>query len=177
MGAAVEITSRWRTASPSRIATEAAHAASKATVVTRKQSKNWDLVALWDAERRREKRRRPRYVTFCKGGANAKNSIGDVHHWGMAACAQAQNDTSGGTDKAAKVDRAAAYYHYALACLYAQMDGASGGRNPEYADKAIESYEAAVRADPQTPGHMPPRFVVPALPVQVPGREPTPDSK
>jgi|RhiMetdeSRZDD1v2_1073273.scaffolds.fasta_scaffold2140469_1 hypothetical protein len=95
---------------------------------------------------------------------------------GMAA---AQNATSGETSKADKgdrVDRAAAYYHYALACMYAEMDGASRGRNPEYAAKAIENHNAAVKADPQTPG-MPSRFVIPTLPFSVPRRELTPASK
>jgi len=94
--------------------------------------------------------------------------IGSMTAWG-----QAQNDTSRGTDKAEKVDRAAAYYHYALACMYAQMDGDSGGRNPEYANKAIENYKAAVAADPQTP-HMPPRFVIPAPPFPAPQGQPNP---
>jgi hypothetical protein len=84
---------------------------------------------------------------------------------GMAAWGLGQNDTSRGPDK---VDRAAAYYHYALACLYAEMDGSSRGRNPEYASKAIENYKAAVKADPQTPGRMPPRFVIPAFRLPAP---------
>jgi hypothetical protein len=92
---------------------------------------------------------------------------------GMAASGQAQNDISGGTDKAEKVDRAAAYYHYALACMYAQMDGDSGGRNPEYANKAIENYKAAVEADPQTL-HMPPGFVIPAPRFAAPRRQSNP---
>ncbi len=81
---------------------------------------------------------------------------------GMAAWGQAQNDTSRGPDK---VDRAAAYYHYALACLYAEMNASTRGGNPEYANQAIENYKAAVKADPQTPVRMPPqpRFVIPAL--------------
>ena len=70
---------------------------------------------------------------------------------GMAAWGQAQNDTFRGADKADKVDRAAAYYHYALACLYAEMDASSRGRNPEYASQAIENYKAAIKADPKTP--------------------------
>jgi hypothetical protein len=67
---------------------------------------------------------------------------------GLAAWGQSQNDTSGG---AVKVDRASAYYHYTLACLYAEMASASGGHNREYENKAIENYKAAVKADPRTP--------------------------
>jgi hypothetical protein len=67
---------------------------------------------------------------------------------GMAAWGQAQNDTSGG---AVKVDRATAYYHYALANMYAEMAAASGDRKREYENKAIENHKAAVKADPQTP--------------------------
>jgi len=67
---------------------------------------------------------------------------------GMAAWGQAQNDTSGG---AVKVDRATAYYHYALARMYAEMAAASRGRNIEYENEALENYKAAVKADPQTP--------------------------
>jgi len=66
----------------------------------------------------------------------------------MAAWGQAQNDTPGG---AGKVDRAAAYYHYTLAHMYAEMAAASRGRNREYVNKAIENYKAAIKADPQTP--------------------------
>jgi len=94
----------------------------------------------------------------------------------MAAWGQAQNDTSG---KADKVDRAAAYYHYALACLYAEMDASSRGRNPEYANQAIENYKAAVKADPQTPGRLlgSPRFVIPALRLPAPRHKAGTDSK
>jgi lipopolysaccharide export system protein LptC len=61
---------------------------------------------------------------------------------------QAPKDTSGGADK---VDRAAAYYHYTLAHMYAEMATTSGARNREYMNKSIENYKAAVKADPQTP--------------------------
>jgi hypothetical protein len=67
---------------------------------------------------------------------------------GMAAWGQAQNDTSGG---AVKVDRATAYYHYALARMYAEMAAASRGRKSDYENEALENYKAAVKADPQTP--------------------------
>lgn len=66
---------------------------------------------------------------------------------GVAAWGQAKNDVSSASDN---VDRAAAYYHYTLARVYAGM-AASAGRDSEYANKAIENYKAAVKADPQTP--------------------------
>jgi hypothetical protein len=70
----------------------------------------------------------------------------------MAAWGQAQPDTSVAVEK---VDRATAYYHYALANMYSQMAAASRDRKREYADKAIENYKAAVKADPQTPMLLP----------------------
>ena len=83
---------------------------------------------------------------------------------GMAAWGQAQNNTSG---DAVKVDRATAYYHFTVAHMYAEMAVASGGRNREYANKAMENYKAAIKADPQLaeiypkgPMH---RFVVPVV--------------
>ena len=86
----------------------------------------------------------------------------------MAAWGQAPNQTTGG---AAKVDRAAAYYHYTLACMYREM-AAAEGRNPgvrrEYEDKANENYKAALKADPQTPmytsGPGPPFSIIPIRP-------------
>jgi tetratricopeptide (TPR) repeat protein len=49
-----------------------------------------------------------------------------------------------------KADRAAAYYHYALAHMYAELSEMPGGRNENLA-KAIENYKAAIQADPNTP--------------------------
>jgi hypothetical protein len=66
---------------------------------------------------------------------------------GMAAWGQAQNDSPG----AGKVDQATAYYHYTLARMYSEMAAASGGRNRQYMNKAIENYKAAIQADPRTP--------------------------
>jgi uncharacterized protein (DUF952 family) len=66
----------------------------------------------------------------------------------MAAWGQAQGDAVSGSDK---IDRADAYYHYALAQRYAKLAAKSGGRNREYVDKAIENYKAAIKADPETP--------------------------
>jgi lipopolysaccharide biosynthesis regulator YciM len=65
---------------------------------------------------------------------------------GIAAWGQAQNDNSAG---AGKVDRADAYYHYAIAHLYAERAAASGSQTD--ADKAMEHFKAAVKADPSIP--------------------------
>jgi hypothetical protein len=48
-------------------------------------------------------------------------------------------------------DRAAAYYHFTLAHLYAEMAATSFGRNREYLEKAVENHKLAVAADPATP--------------------------
>jgi hypothetical protein len=76
----------------------------------------------------------------------------------LAALGQAQDasgrSASGGkvNDEGAKVDRTAAYYHYALAHYYAQMALTSQEANrAEYRDKATEHYEAAIKADPAAP--------------------------
>jgi hypothetical protein len=65
---------------------------------------------------------------------------------GIAAWGQAQDDNSGA---ASKVDRADAYYHYAIAHIYAERAAASGSQAD--ADKAIENFKAAVKADPSIP--------------------------
>ena len=65
----------------------------------------------------------------------------------ITAFGQAKKDASTTTDK---VDQAAAYYHYAVARMYAEMADASGGRNRDYVNKAIENYKAAIKADPQS---------------------------
>lgn len=67
---------------------------------------------------------------------------------GTAAWGQAQDETSGGT---VKVDRAASYYHYMLARMYAEMAFASRGRNRQYVNEAIDNCKAAIKADPRTP--------------------------
>jgi tetratricopeptide (TPR) repeat protein len=59
----------------------------------------------------------------------------------VAAQGQTQNDSTRG-------DRAAAYYHYTLAHMYADLASISGTR--DYVNKAIENYKAAIKADPQT---------------------------
>jgi hypothetical protein len=77
---------------------------------------------------------------------------------GATAWGQAQSDAGGATNNADKasadktaVDKASAYYHYAVAHLYTQMAAASGGHNSEYVAQAIENYKAAIKADPETP--------------------------
>lgn len=50
----------------------------------------------------------------------------------------------------AEADRAAAYYHYTVALMYAEL-AAAGDHNAVYSNKAIENYKAAIKADPQMP--------------------------
>jgi tetratricopeptide (TPR) repeat protein len=50
---------------------------------------------------------------------------------------------------APQADRAAAYYHYALAHSYEEMATTYG--RPEYATRAIEEYKLALNADPESP--------------------------
>ncbi len=50
-------------------------------------------------------------------------------------------------DTAKKSDKAAAYYHYSLGHMYAEL-AASYGNRGEYFNKAIENYRLAVKADP-----------------------------
>ncbi len=64
---------------------------------------------------------------------------------GASAWAQTPADTG-----ANKTDKAAAYYHYALAHMYAEMAGMPGTRN-DYLNKAIDNYKEAIKADPETP--------------------------
>src|SRR5579862_6486739 len=64
---------------------------------------------------------------------------------GVAAWAQTPN-----ASQAPKVDKAAAYYHYALGHMYAEMAGMPGNRG-ENLNKAIENYKEAIKADPTTP--------------------------
>lgn len=49
--------------------------------------------------------------------------------------------------QAPPVDKAAAYYHFALGHLYAELAAAYGGRG-EYLNKAIENYRLALKSDP-----------------------------
>jgi tetratricopeptide (TPR) repeat protein len=47
----------------------------------------------------------------------------------------------------ASADKAASYYNYSLGHLYSEMAAASGSRG-DYFNKAVESYKAALKADP-----------------------------
>jgi tetratricopeptide (TPR) repeat protein len=58
--------------------------------------------------------------------------------WGAAAFGQ--------NAPAAPLDKGSAYYNYSLGHLYAELAGSSGNR--EYFTKAVESYKAAMKADP-----------------------------
>ena len=60
--------------------------------------------------------------------------------------AQSQPTDSAATTKAKTPDRAAAYYHFALAHMYEEQV-ATYGRS-ELANKAIEEYRLAIEADP-----------------------------
>jgi tetratricopeptide (TPR) repeat protein len=51
--------------------------------------------------------------------------------------------------QAQTVDHAAAYYHYSLGHMYADLASING--SPEYIKKAIENYKLAIKDDPQTP--------------------------
>src|SRR5579859_6298887 len=87
----------------------------------------------------------------------------------ITASGQVQKSASGGAEK---VDRAAAYYHYTLAHLYAEMAASSGSRSREYINKSIKNYKAAVKADPHTPVLLqgPDNFPVLWLPAAQPSR-------
>jgi len=68
--------------------------------------------------------------------------------------AWAQSQT--GASAARNADKASAYYHYALAHMYADLasNGASGASREnirEYLNKAIENYKEAIKADPTVP--------------------------
>lgn len=51
------------------------------------------------------------------------------------------------TAKEQRSSRAAAYYHYSMGHLYAELAGAYGNRG-DYANRAIEHYKEAIKADP-----------------------------
>src|SRR5277367_2834234 len=46
-------------------------------------------------------------------------------------------------------DHAAAYYHYSLGHMYADLASING--SPDYIRKAIENYKLAIKEDPKTP--------------------------
>jgi len=50
---------------------------------------------------------------------------------------------------APKVDKASAYYHYALAHMYAEQASMFGNRG-DFVNKAIDNYKEAIKADPGT---------------------------
>jgi tetratricopeptide (TPR) repeat protein len=51
--------------------------------------------------------------------------------------------------QAQTVDHAAAYYHYSLGHMYADLASING--SPDYIRKAIENYKLAIKEDPKTP--------------------------
>ena len=66
----------------------------------------------------------------------------------LAFSAVAQTQQAGkNSQEAPKVDKAAAYYHYSLGHLYAEL-AASYNNRGDYFNKAIENYRAALKADP-----------------------------
>jgi tetratricopeptide (TPR) repeat protein len=64
----------------------------------------------------------------------------------VAAAAFAQN-TPAAPQAGGGIDKAAAYYDYSLGHMYAEMAAQNGNRG-DYFDKAVESYRAALKADP-----------------------------
>ena len=93
--------------------------------------------------------------------------IGGIGAWG-------QGKSKTGADKADKVDRATAYYHFTLAHLYAEMASSPSARSREYAEKAEENYKAALKADPNAPD---PKALRPLMPPTYRPRRPAPSSK
>src|SRR6202142_975470 len=65
---------------------------------------------------------------------------------GAVAQSTAQNSTPAAPASPRKADRAAAYYHYALAHMYEEQVAAYG--RSDLANKAIEEYRLAIEADP-----------------------------
>jgi hypothetical protein len=110
----------------------------------------------------------------------------------MMAWAQAQDTTPAPADKVQaqdtkasstdKIDRASAYYHYALAQFYYEMGFRSGANQQVYLDKAREEYKEAVKADPQAPRltnpfHPPPLGLAPKPLPPAPKSSPPPEQK
>lgn len=72
---------------------------------------------------------------------------------GVTAWGQTQSPATaatGTTATASQAARASAYYFYTLAHMYAELAQTYNNR-PDYVNKAIENYKAAIKADPQTP--------------------------
>jgi hypothetical protein len=87
---------------------------------------------------------------------NARVGLAMFIFAGMTAWGQEQNAQSAAsnTTDTEKVDRAAAYYHYAMAHMYSELALRSKERQAENANKANEHYNEAVKADPRTPPMM-----------------------
>lgn len=66
---------------------------------------------------------------------------------GVSVWAQTPKDTPTSAEKTEKVDKAAAYYHFTLACMYGFAHG--------NADQVSENLKAAIKADPQAPSKVP----------------------
>src|SRR5665213_2644485 len=60
---------------------------------------------------------------------------------------QAQTGAGASPAAAPKIDKAAAYYHYTLAHMYAEQASMYGNRG-DYVNKAIDNYKEAIKADP-----------------------------
>jgi tetratricopeptide (TPR) repeat protein len=65
----------------------------------------------------------------------------------LAASAAFAQSTPAAASNSKAVDKAAAYYNYSLGHLYAELAAAYGNRG-EYFNKAVDSYRAALKADP-----------------------------
>jgi tetratricopeptide (TPR) repeat protein len=66
-----------------------------------------------------------------------------------SACLWGQAQPAANAAAASPVDHASAYYHYALAHMYAELAGTYRNR-ADYVNSAIENYKAAIKADPDT---------------------------
>jgi len=64
-----------------------------------------------------------------------------------SACLWGQSQPAANRAAGAPVDHASAYYHYALAHMYAEMAGTYRNR-ADYVNSAIENYKEAIKADP-----------------------------
>src|SRR5580698_7992813 len=92
-----------------------------------------DLWKAWPVRAgEREKRMKKAVLVFLAAGGIA---------WG-------QNSAPGGAAAAGTADHASAYYHYALAHIYAEMAAEPGGR--EFIDRAVENYKASLKDDPSS---------------------------
>jgi tetratricopeptide (TPR) repeat protein len=58
-----------------------------------------------------------------------------------------QSQPAGGAAAGAKPDHASAYYHYAVAHMYAELASAYRNRS-DYVNQAIDNYKEAIKADP-----------------------------